>query len=32
MKTVKSLNVSGLLIKDVSETIENNENKNDKNA
>ena len=32
MKTVKSLNVSGLLIKDVSETIENNENKNDENA
>ena len=32
MKTVKSLNVSGLLIKDVSETTENNENKNDKNA
>ena len=32
MKTVKSLNVSGLLIKDVSETNENNENKNDKNA
>ena len=32
MKTVKSLNVSGLLIKDVSETIKNNENKNDKNG
>ena len=29
MKTVKSLNVSGLLIKDINETIENDEKEND---
>ena len=32
MKTVKSLNASGLLIKDINETIENDEKENDEIA